>query len=142
LVRQYWAPDPADLLNEDDDHEEQDEVYEERDQDHLDQGQDHQDDHHEDEDEDRNRDHRGFEQLVFGTFDPRLAVLQPHIALARKRVNPSWLDSEQRALLVEEAAGTVMGSRIALPGHEITTLQLREGYVVYADAPAAPQAEP
>lgn len=67
-------------------------------------------------------DQEHFEQLAFGMFGARLAVLQPHIALARKRVYPSWIDSQLRALLLEEAAGPVMGRRIRLPGHELTTL--------------------
>lgn len=49
---------------------------------------------------------------------------------------PIDADSGHRALRLEEAEGPVMGRRIRLPGQEITTIQLREGYVVYADAAA------
>lgn len=53
-------------------------------------------------------------------------------------MTPSWIDSELRALLIEEAAGPVMGRRITLPGHEITTIQLREDYIVDSSSSSAP----
>jgi hypothetical protein len=78
-LRQYWAPDPASLVNDD----EQDD-----DSDHRDHS-DHSDhDEHGDRTRTRTR-NRGFEQLAFGMFGPNLAKLQSHIALARKRVHPS-----------------------------------------------------
>lgn len=137
-LRQYWAPDPAGLVDENHDDEDQNEN---RDENQDDEDDDQEDIHDHNRNRDRNR-NRGFEQLAFGMLGPNLAKLQPHVALTRKRVRSSWIDSELRALLVEEAAGPVMGRRITLPGHEITTIQLRDGYVVYADAPAAPQVEP
>lgn len=76
------------------------------------------------------------EQVEIKMYGSNLAVLQPYFVLERKRLRPVWNNTEMRIEEVERD-GPIMGRQIRLQGHEVTTVQLSEGYVVYADTPEA-----
>lgn len=79
------------------------------------------------------------EQVEIKMYGPNLALLQPYVVIERKRLRPVWINTEMRVLRIEEVEGDgpIMGRQIRLQGHEATTVQLREGYVVYADTARA-----
>lgn len=54
-------------------------------------------------------------------------------------LRPTWKDSELRAIRVErhQGDGPVMDRRIRFEGYEAITIQLSEGYIVYADTARA-----